>query len=301
MINTIKNLIPKESIFRKKRSWLCAVLAVTGLFLFTAAKQAPNTTTTINSPEQSGVKTVIFDVGDVLLETSSSTKASLFIPIILKNPSLLYKLLSIDAKTEFFKILATIPAISTNPVYNNGQKLPLILADWQTGLQSPQKIKDLADQAIENSTFSTAEKNLFYSISELMFTAKKLTASQTLVLPMAKLLKKFKEAGYRVCILSNWDEDSFASVYNKYPKLFDLCDEIFISGKEKLAKPNPEFYKKVLAKCNLNPTECMFFDDEPHNIATARELGFKAIEHKNSTETCKELIKCGLLKLTIQK
>jgi FMN phosphatase YigB (HAD superfamily) len=304
MINTIKNLISKESILRKKRSWLYAVLAVTGLFLFTAAKQAPNTTITINSPEQSGVKSVIFDVGDVLLETSKLTEASLIIPIILQNPTLLYKIIRLGGingiKKEYYNLLSTISAESTNPIYYKNQKMPLIMADWQSGLKAPQEIKQLVDNVITNSKFSIAEKHLFYGISNIMFIPENLVYSQTLILPMAKLLKKFKEAGYRVCILSNWDEDSFACVYKKYPKLFDLCDEVFISGKEKVAKPNPEFYKKLLDKCNLNPTECIFIDDQPHNIATARELRFKAIEHKNSTETCKELIKCGLLKLTIQ-
>jgi len=301
MINTIKNLIPQGSIFRKKRSWLCAVLAVTGMFLFTAAKQAPNVKTTIISPNESGIKAVIFDVGDVLVTTAASTKASLFIPIVLKNPTLLYKLLSLDAKTEFFKLLDTIPAISTDPVYNKGKQIPLLLADWQSGLQTPQEIKNLANKAIKTSTFSIAEKNLFYAISDLMFNAEKLAASQTLALPMANMLKKLKEAGYRVYILSNWDEDSFQSVYNKYPKLFNLCDEIFISGKEKLSKPNPKFYKKLLDKHNLNPEECIFIDDEPYNIASALKLGLKGIEHKTFSETYKELIKCGLLRLTIQK
>lgn len=300
MINTVLNMIPQGSIFRKKRSWLCAALVVIGMFLFTAAKQAPKAEIIAASPEKTGIKAVVFDLGGVLFDTASSTKASLFMPIILKNPTLIYKLFRINSKKDFFNLLENIPAASTIHTYNNGQKLPLILADWMSGLKTPQEIKLLADKAIENSDFSTAEKNLFYGISQLMFTPKKLAESQTLVVPMAKLLKTFKEAGYKVYILSNWDEESFEAVCKKYPKLFNLCDQLFISGKEKLSKPNPEFFKKLLSEADLKPAECMFIDDEPNNITAAQKLGFKTIEHKTALDTCKELIKCNLIKLTPQ-
>src|SRR3990167_10667541 len=225
---------------------------------------------------------------------------SFFIPVILQNPTLLYKLLRLDPKKDFFTIIDKISAISTNPIYNKGRKLPLILADWMSGLKTPQEIKQLADKAIKHSNYSTAEKNLFYGISNLMFTPENLADSQTLVIPMAHLLKKFKLAGYKICILSNWDECSFKEVYKKHHKLFELCDHIVISGKEKLSKPDPKFYKKLLDKCNLNPSECMFIDDEPYNISAAQKLGLKTITHTNKVETCKELIKCGLITLNPQ-
>ena len=293
-------MIPQESFIRKKRSWLFAALAVTGMFLFTAAKKAPEAEIVITSPEESGFKTIVFDLGDVLFETSKSTQKSLFIPVILKNPTLLYKLLSLDAKKEFFNILETIPAESKDPIYNKGQRLPLILADWMSGLKTPQDIKFLADKAIESSNFSIAEKNLFYGVSDLMFNPEKLANSQSIVMPMAQLLKKLKLAGYQICVLSNWDEYSFTEVCKKYPKLFDLCDHILISGKEKLSKPDPEFFNKLLNNLKLNPTECIFIDDEPYNIKAAQKLGLKSIEHKSRLETSKELIKCGVINLKVQ-
>jgi len=286
-MNTILNAIPSGSLCKTRYSWLFNVIII-GISLFITAPKAPQAKI-VTSSQKVAVKTVIFDLGGVLFKTSTRTKLS-FLPLILKNPNLL----KFDAEKEFYTILDTIPAISADPVYNKGKKMPLILADWMAGLKSPQEVKKLSDKAIENSNYSPTQKKFFYKMSDLMFIPQQLAHSQKLIQSMVIMLKKLKEAGYQICILSNWDEESFTYVYKKHPKLFNLCNKICISGKEKLAKPNPKLFKKLLSTHNLHPSECIFIDDEPHNISAAKNLGLKTITHTNKSKTYKELINYGL-------
>ena len=283
------NMISKKSYDLKKYSWLLMDLIIfTGMFLFMTVHKAPKVEV-VTFQKDATIKTVIFDLGGVFFKTSKRTKLS-FLPLILKNPNLL----KFELEKEFYTILDTIPAVSTDTIYNKGQKMPLIMSDWMSGIKTPEEVKQLVDKAIEDSSYSSSQKKLFYKMSNLMFIPEKLAHSQKLISSMLSIIKKLKEAGYQVCILSNWDEQSFTHVYNKHPKLFELCDKICISGKEKLSKPNPKLFKKLLHSHNLNPAECIFIDDESHNITAAQKLGFKVIQHTNKCKTHKELINHGL-------
>lgn len=297
MKNNLLVLIPKGSIFRKKRTLLLTAFAVIGAFFFIAATNQSPTDIIITTPQESGIKTIVFDLGDVLFTTSSSTHTLTILPTILYNPMLLYWLTQIDPKEAYFRFLDTIPAQSTQPIYNKGKQLPLILADWMSGIKTPAELKEIIEQEIQKTDHATSVKNLFIAIGNLMFIPENLAYTQKLVVPMAHLLKKFKEAGYQICVLSNWDAESFEVVKQKHPRLFELCDQVLVSGQEKVSKPDQEFYKKVLQKCHVNPTECLFIDDEPYNIKAASELGFKTIQHIDAITTSKELISTGLITL----
>lgn len=296
MKNSLLKMVPKESILRKKRTLALTTFAIISTFFFIAANNS-ETDLIIMSPQETGIKTIVFDLGDVIFTTSKSTHISTILPTILYNPMLLYWLTQIDPKEAYFKFLETIPAESTQPIYNKGKQLPPILADWMSGLKTPEELKTIIDQALEKTDHATSVKNLFNAIANLMLIPENLAYSQEVVIPMAKLLKKFKKAGYQICILSNWDAHTFKLVKEQHPKLFDLCDQIIISGQEKMSKPNHEFYKKVLQKCNVNPSECLFIDDEPYNIKAASQLGFKTIQHIDALTTSKELISNGLVTL----
>ena len=267
------------------------VMPITSTRTELSAAASTTTQDTMSSPTTGRIKTIIFDLGGVLFKTSKRKQISNFLPLILKNPSLL----RFKAEKEFFTVLHTIPATSILPIYNKGQKLPLIMSDWMAGLKTPQEIKLLTDKAITNSNLSIAQKKMLHKISELMFVPKNFANSQKPIKSMVNILQKLKKAGYQICILSNWDEHSFKYIHDKHPKIFTLSDKTVISGKEKLTKPNPAFFKKLLAAHNLNPAECIFIDDEIHNTKQAQKLGIKAIIHKNKNKTYKELMNNEIL------
>lgn len=297
MKNNLLKMIPPSSILRKKRTFALTAFAIISAFFFVAATKSPQNNITIATPEKTGISTIVFDLGNVLFTVPKSTRVKTIVPTIFYNPSLLYWLTKISAEDAYFNFLKTLPAESKQITYHNGKPTPLIMSDWMSGIKTPAQIKKMIDQQLAKSNHPAGVKNLFAAIADLMFVPENLASTQKLVVPMAQLLKKFKNAGYKICILSNWDAHSFELVKNKYPKLFNLCDTILISGKEKMSKPNPAFFNKVLEQCNVDASKCLFIDDEAHNITIASQLGFTTIQHVDVIATSKKLISKGIVTL----
>ena len=49
-----------------------------------------------------------------------------------------------------------------------------------------------------------------------------------------------------------------------------------ISAQVRLVKPDPAIYRHLLEQFALDPTETVFFDDRPENVAGARAAGLQA-------------------------
>lgn len=83
-----------------------------------------------------------------------------------------------------------------------------------------------------------------------------------------------KEKGYNIYLLSNYNEDFFR-VHTQDAAFLQDIDGKVVSYEIHKIKPYPEIYQYLLDKYNLNPQECVFFDDRPENTQTAEELGIK--------------------------
>ena len=58
--------------------------------------------------------------------------------------------------------------------------------------------------------------------------------------------------------------------------IFDLFDDIIVSGVEKVAKPNPRIYEIVEERSGRSGADLFFTDDNPANVEAARERGWDA-------------------------
>lgn len=89
-------------------------------------------------------------------------------------------------------------------------------------------------------------------------------------------VKELKAAGYMVYYLSNFSEKA----YNECPESLEFMkytDGGILSYREKVIKPDPEIYKRLLERYGLKPEECVFFDDTKANIDEANALGIHGI------------------------
>ncbi len=105
-----------------------------------------------------------------------------------------------------------------------------------------------------------------------------------------ELIKKVKEAGYNIYLLSN-ATPRFFDRYLEIPA-FEYFDGFFISALYKMLKPNREIYEAFCNKFSLKPEECFFIDDLPQNIEGAKKYGmdgfvFKAPDTKPLIEALK--------------
>lgn len=93
--------------------------------------------------------------------------------------------------------------------------------------------------------------------------------------------------------LTNWSAETFPLIYDKYP-FFEKLDGIIVSGEEKLIKPDPEIYKRLLQKCEIEAKYALFIDDNEANIKTAHDMGFHTIHLKQEVNLREEMKKKGI-------
>jgi 2-haloacid dehalogenase len=108
------------------------------------------------------------------------------------------------------------------------------------------------------------------------------------------ILNELKQAGYRLHGLSNWSEEKFRIVREKY-EFFNWFETIIVSGGVKLVKPDPRIYTLFLKRIGQIASECLLIDDSEANIAIARQLNFKTIQYLSSDLLKKELVGFDLL------
>ena len=85
------------------------------------------------------------------------------------------------------------------------------------------------------------------------------------------LLRKLKEHGAHIYYLSNIPQDVFEELSGR--EFMQLFDGGIASYEEKVLKPEPEIYNRLLNKYGLDPAATIFFDDTPKNVEAACELG----------------------------
>lgn len=91
---------------------------------------------------------------------------------------------------------------------------------------------------------------------------------------MPDLVEELKDRNYKIYLLSNASL-RFYKYYENYD-MFRYFDGFLISAKERLLKPDPAIYRRLLDKFGLNSNECLFIDDLPQNVEGAKKVGFHA-------------------------
>ncbi len=97
-----------------------------------------------------------------------------------------------------------------------------------------------------------------------------------------RLLQYLQET-YPSCtfgILSNYDTACFARIYNK-PELQPVFTAIspaytFISADIHYIKPDPRIYQYTCEVCGIDPSACIFIDDQIENVRAAQDIGMHA-------------------------
>ena len=110
-----------------------------------------------------------------------------------------------------------------------------------------------------------------------------------------EIFHQLKQSGkYKLYALTNWSAETFPHALERF-EFFKWFDGIVVSGEEKMRKPSPEFYKILLDRYNLKPSETIFTDDSLRNIKAAEQIGIRTIHFQSPQQLRGELISAGLL------
>ena len=69
----------------------------------------------------------------------------------------------------------------------------------------------------------------------------------------------------------------------------DVFDAILFSGEEGVCKPDPEIYRRALARLGVSPEETIYVDDFAENVEAARAMGMHAIHFTDSRQAREEI------------
>jgi 2-haloacid dehalogenase len=109
------------------------------------------------------------------------------------------------------------------------------------------------------------------------------------------IFRELKEKGhYKIYALTNWQAGLFDIALVRY-NFLHWFDGRVVSGEEKLRKPFPEFYQRLLDRYQVNPAEALFIDDSLRNVKGAEALGIQSIHFQNPEQLRAELKKLGVL------
>lgn len=91
-----------------------------------------------------------------------------------------------------------------------------------------------------------------------------------------KIALNLKKKGKKIYILSNFPGDQFDN-FMKENKFLNEFDDMVISGKVGLKKPDKRIYELAIKKFDCNPGKTLFIDDRPENTEAAQNLGINII------------------------
>ena len=107
------------------------------------------------------------------------------------------------------------------------------------------------------------------------------------------LLKELHEKGYKTFILSNFMQEPYEIVKNKYD-FFSLVDGIVISYEVRALKPEKKIYQTLLSRFNLVPEYSVFIDDHQNILDAADKFGINTILYHPEVNLREELRKLNV-------
>jgi putative hydrolase of the HAD superfamily len=69
----------------------------------------------------------------------------------------------------------------------------------------------------------------------------------------------------------------------------DYMDACYLSFELKVMKPSGDFFHRVLMSEKISPSQCLFVDDGPRNVAAASQMGFRTFCPKNGEDWTKQI------------
>ena len=112
---------------------------------------------------------------------------------------------------------------------------------------------------------------------------------------MLELVRELDAAGVPLFAITNFSGEFWPAWVAQHRELFDRFRDVVVSGDEKLVKPDPAIYALALKRFGLQPSDAVFVDDSPANVAGARDAGIHAVLFTTAEAFRAELVRFGLL------
>ena len=107
------------------------------------------------------------------------------------------------------------------------------------------------------------------------------------------LVQDLRDAGIRLLGLTNWSAETFHLAEPAAPAI-GLLESVLVSGRERVAKPDPAIFALLTDRYGLDPASTVFVDDAPGNVTAGTAAGFDAIRFTSAEDLRAELVERGI-------
>lgn len=108
------------------------------------------------------------------------------------------------------------------------------------------------------------------------------------------VLDDLRQSGTRILALTNWSAETFPHAVEKFDFLA-WFDGIIVSGAEKVMKPDPAIFQRLVERYQVDATEAVFIDDRQINVDAAISSGFGGVLFQSGSQLRADLRGMGLL------
>ena len=108
------------------------------------------------------------------------------------------------------------------------------------------------------------------------------------------LLAELRARGVRLLSLTNWSQQTFPIARQRFAFL-QWFEGIVVSGEERLIKPDPRIYQRLLERYAVDPSTALYIDDSARNVAAAESLGMHGWWFRGADGLREQLIELELL------
>jgi 2-haloacid dehalogenase len=109
-----------------------------------------------------------------------------------------------------------------------------------------------------------------------------------------EILRAVKETGLPCYALTNMEAETYPRRLERFPFL-GWFDGTVVSGRERLAKPEPAIFLRLLDRFALTPGTTLMIDDTKDNLDAAARLGIQTVLYRSSHQLRRELEAAGVL------
>ena len=163
---------------------------------------------------------------------------------------------------------------------------------------SPEKCKEIDENIVSRADFGEMTRDEYHermsealgvSVDEIAEVIEKLTVAHSELYPVIEKIKEFAD----VALLSNAYEGHAERILKRF-NIEHLFDQIFLSYKCKLIKPEKEFYLHCVNSFGKKYDEIYMVDDTEKNLLPLKDIGIIPIKYtgvKSVTDALKKHLK----------
>lgn len=107
-------------------------------------------------------------------------------------------------------------------------------------------------------------------------------------------LHRLSASGMPLYFLSNMPRPYAEFLQREHAFLDRFLAGVFSCDVQQI-KPNADIFETAAARFGIEPAQTVFIDDNPHNIQTARSLGWRAVQFADAAQCQSELAELGWL------